>query len=95
MDHLNAGGVRSPVYAAACDNETAVSQVCPNENKIREPWPMKRIKEKILILALFGLGISLLGCSTTIRETKATDTDPGNETQLKLDGKTVKVVHHF
>lgn len=54
-----------------------------------------RIKEKALILLCFVLGISFLGCSTTIHEKKATESDPGNETQLKFTGRTLKAVHNF
>ncbi len=44
----------------------------------------------MLCLCLF-----LFGCSTTLREKEATDTDPGNATELKLTGPKVKVVHSF
>ncbi|HOW88085.1 MAG TPA: hypothetical protein PKV84_05475 [Candidatus Omnitrophota bacterium] len=50
---------------------------------------------KIFITALFCVGILFLGCSTTIQEKKATETDPGNSTELKLTGQKVKVVHSF
>lgn len=55
---------------------------------------MKVIK-KSLILVLIGMNIFFVGCTTTLREKKATDSDPGNLTQLKLDPQKVKVVHNF
>jgi hypothetical protein len=36
-----------------------------------------------------------MGCSTTLHERKATETDLGTKTELKLMGPRVKVVHDF
>lgn len=45
----------------------------------------------VLLAACFFLA----GCTTTLQETKATDTDPGESTKLKFTGNKVKVVHDF
>lgn len=50
-------------------------------------------RRRILVFLLASL--LLAGCSTTIQETKSTDTDPGNITQLKFTGSKMKVVHDF
>lgn len=54
---------------------------------------MEKITGCFMMLLLAGM--LFLGCAKTIQETKATDTDTGNITQLKFTGSNVKVVHGF
>jgi hypothetical protein len=53
------------------------------------------VNNRLLVSIFLLASLFFAGCSTTIQEKKATDTDPGNVTQLKLTGPKLKVVHNF
>lgn len=54
-----------------------------------------RISHISLMLIFLSASLFLGGCSTTIHEKKATDSDTGDITQLKFTGQNLKVVHDF
>jgi hypothetical protein len=52
-------------------------------------------RNHLWILIPLTAGLFFAGCSTTLHEKKATESDPGDITQLKFTGNKVKVVHDF
>ena len=48
-----------------------------------------------LMLIFLSATLFFGGCSTTVREKKATSSDPGDITQVKFTGSKVQVVHDF
>lgn len=59
------------------------------------PKTVALVQSAVRLLMLSVVLLCSSGCTTTLREKKATETDPGNATQLKVTGPKVKLAYSF